>query len=87
MILIAVLVLFTFNSIFNNNVDYMLMMLEGIVLIFLIFLKLESEDSTNISYGKIYSNDQINLAIIVRKDINLSKDELLDEYNVTNYKM
>ncbi len=63
------------------------MMLEGIVLIFLIFLKLESEDSTNISYGKIYSNDQINLAIIVRKDINLSKDELLDEYNVTNYKM
>lgn len=48
-------------------------------------LKLESEDNAKSSYGKIFSNDRISLAIIIRKDINLSEEGLLKEYNVSNY--
>ncbi|WP_297898724.1 hypothetical protein [Methanobrevibacter sp.] len=85
-ILIALLMVFTFNSFSNNNdgINYYVDDIGGYNFSIPDFLIFESENVNNNSEGKIYSGSQISLSIIVIYN-NTSTRELLDFYKMTNY--
>ncbi|KZX15230.1 hypothetical protein MBCUT_16900 [Methanobrevibacter cuticularis] len=84
-LLCLILAVFTFNFVEDHQMKYKSETIGGYTFNIPEEFKLESEDSSNNSYAKIYSNEQASLGILVRKNINLSEKEILYQYNVSNY--
>ncbi len=86
-ILIALLMVFTFNSFSNNNdgINYYVDDIGGYNFSIPDFLNLESEENlTNGGVAKVYSNENINLGIMVSKNSNENMESIVNKYNSTN---
>ena len=49
------------------------------------FLKFESEERLDNGEAKLYSDGNVNLGIIIEKDVNYTINDTLEDYNTTNY--
>ncbi len=85
MILIAVLAVFAFNFISDSNIDYYTDDVGGYSFNIPVFLNFESEENLkNGGVAKIYSNENINLGIMVSKNSNETIESAVNNYNSSN---
>ncbi|WP_042702834.1 hypothetical protein [Methanobrevibacter arboriphilus] len=84
-ILLSLLAVFAFNSISDNNVDYSVDDIGGYTFNIPDFLKFESEERLDNGEAKLYSDGNVNLGIIIEKDVNYTINDTLEDYNTTNY--